>query len=189
MTELTERQKEIIEKAIMIVAEEGIQSLTIKNLAKLVGVTEGALYKHYDNKNAILEGIVDLFEEFSKQYTQGKGLEGIKSFVLERYEKFNENPELVKVMFAESIFINNKELSTRMKNIMHTHKKNIDVMIKEGIEAKEINHKIDSNSLFRIIFGSMRLLVTQWSHNNYSFDLKDEGKLLWENIEIIIKPK
>ncbi|MGD9706046.1 MAG: TetR family transcriptional regulator, partial [Candidatus Delongbacteria bacterium] len=43
MTELTERQKEILEKAIKIIAEEGIQNLTIKNLSKAVGVTEAAL--------------------------------------------------------------------------------------------------------------------------------------------------
>ncbi|MDA3885503.1 MAG: TetR/AcrR family transcriptional regulator [Candidatus Delongbacteria bacterium] len=189
MTELTERQKEIIEKGIKIIAEEGIQNLTIKNLSKVVGVTEGALYKHYDNKHAILLGIVDFFEEFSKQYTLGKGLTGIKSFVMERYKKFSDNPELVKVMFAEALFINNDELSERMKDIMHSHKKYVDIMIEEGKKAGDINLVIESNSIFRIIFGSMRLLVTQWCYSGYSFNLEEEGKILWENIELTLKPR
>ncbi|MFO7810290.1 MAG: TetR/AcrR family transcriptional regulator [Candidatus Delongbacteria bacterium] len=103
MTELTERQKQILQKAINIIANDGIQNLTIKNLAKAVGVTEAALYRHYENKHAIMLAITDLFEEFSVNKNSGNGLAGIRSFVMDRYNKFTANPELAKVMFSEAI--------------------------------------------------------------------------------------
>jgi len=40
-----------------------------------------------------------------------------------------------------------------------------------------------------MIIGSMRLLVTQWCFNDYSFDLKKEGKILWNNINNLIKTR
>ncbi len=189
MSGITERQQQILTEAIRIIASEGIQNLTIKNLAKAVGVTEGALYRHYENKHAILLGIVDLFEDFSKNYTPGKGLAGIKSFVMDRYIRFSENPELAKVMFSEALFINDKELSERMRQIMHSHRKDIETMIEEGKEAEEINTDIDPKSLFRMVVGSMRLLVTQWCFNGYAFELEKEGNTLWNNLELIIRPR
>lgn len=189
MNELTDRQKQILEQAIRIIANEGIQNLTIKNISKSVRVTEAALYRHYENKHAILLAIVDLFEDFSANKDPGKGLKGIRSFVMDRYKKFSGNPELSKVMFSEAIFINNEELSERMKQIMHSHKKDIEIMIEEGKISKEIDQKLDPKSLFRTVVGSMRLLVTQWCYNGYSFDLEKEGETLWNNIEIMIKPR
>jgi AcrR family transcriptional regulator len=186
MTEITDRQKQIITEAIKIIASDGIQNLTIKNLSKAVGVTEAALYRHYENKHAILLSIVDLFEDFAKTDAKGKGLDGIRSFVMERYEKFARNPELSKVMFSESLFINDKELSERMRQIMHTHRKMLELMIDEAKRSKQIDRSADPKSLFRIIIGSLRLLVVQWCYNGYDFDLVAEGQILWNNVELLI---
>lgn len=190
MEKLTERQKEILENAIKIIANDGIQNLTIKNLSKSIGVTEAALYRHYENKHSILLSILDMFEEFSKTPPDiSTGLKGMRSFVMDRYDKFNGNPELAKVMFSEAIFINNEELSERMRLIIHGHRKEMQVMIEEAKSKNEIISSIDTKSLFRMIIGSMRLLVTQWCFNNYTFDLRKEGEILFTNIENIIKTR
>ena len=189
MKELTERQKEIIGAAIKIIANDGIQNLTIKNLSKAIGVTEAALYRHYDSKHSILLSILDLFEEFSKSSRTERGLNGIKYFVMERYDKFISNPDLVKVMFSEAIFVNDKELSERMRLIIHGNKKELEILIDEAKKNNEIIDDINTKSLFRMIIGSMRFLVIQWCFNGYGFDLKKEGINLWNNIENVIKKR
>jgi AcrR family transcriptional regulator len=189
MAELTERQKEIIEKAIKIIAEDGIQSLTIKNLSKAVGVTEAALYRHYENKQSIIMSIIDHFEEFSRT---GSGevpsspIEGMKHFLMSRYDKFISNPELSKVMFSEAIFLNDKDISERMRLLIHGHRVELEALIDSAKKEGLIKKDIETRSLFRMIVGSMRLLVTQWCYNGYSFDLKEEGTVLWNNIEKLI---
>jgi TetR/AcrR family transcriptional regulator, fatty acid metabolism regulator protein len=189
MNEMTDRQKEIIEKAIKIIANDGIQNLTIKNLSKAVGVTEAALYRHYENKQAILTAILDHFEEFSKApdgNVPSSPIEALKHFMMSRYDKFISNPELSKVMFSEAVFINDKDLSEKMRQIIHGHRKELEALIENGKKKDLIRNDIDTRSLFRMIVGSMRLLVTQWCYNGYSFDLKAEGMILWNNIEILI---
>lgn len=191
MAEMTDRQKEIIEKAIKIIAEEGIQSLTIKNLSKAVGVTEAALYRHYENKQSIIMSIIDHFEKFSK-IVPGEDIsspfDAIKEFLMSRYDKFISNPELSKVMFSEALFLNDKEISERMRMLIHGHRKELEALIDSAKKKGLIKNDIETRSLFRMIVGSMRLLVTQWCFNGYSFDLKKEGVNLWNNIELMIKP-
>ncbi len=63
----TERQKEIISVSLELISEKGIQGLTIKNLSKKIGVTEPAIYRHFDSKTEILISILDFFKKNSAQ--------------------------------------------------------------------------------------------------------------------------
>lgn len=191
MSELSERQQQILNTSISIIAQEGIQNLTTKNLSAKIGVSEAALYRHYDSKHSILMGILDMFKELSSmpEIPKGKELSPVKKielFLTDRYEKFSSNPDLAKVMFSEAIFINDKELSEKSRLIMHGHKEIIVKFIKEGMKSKLINKDLDPISTFRTIIGSMRLLVTQWCYNGNAFDLKSEGSNLWNNVKMMI---
>jgi AcrR family transcriptional regulator len=58
---LTDRQLEIIQTSIKLISSKGIQGLTMKNLSKEIGISEPAIYRHYDNKIEILVSILDYF--------------------------------------------------------------------------------------------------------------------------------
>ena len=62
MTELTDKQKQIVEAAIELISEKSIQGLTIKNLSQKIGLTEGAIYRHFESKLDILLTILYSFQ-------------------------------------------------------------------------------------------------------------------------------
>lgn len=190
--ELTNRQNEIIDKAVDLIAICGIQHMTMKNLAKSVGVTEPAIYRHFENKFAILDAILDRFtyissdvlnsEEMDKQ----SPLDKIGYFLMDRYQRCSENPKLAKVMFSEEVFQDDERLAQKVLMIMHSHKETMHQVITAGQQDCSIRHDIDPTSLFRIIFGPMRLLIKQWCLSGYIFDLVAEGKALWETEKKLI---
>ncbi|MBN2790209.1 MAG: TetR/AcrR family transcriptional regulator [Candidatus Delongbacteria bacterium] len=193
MSELTERQKQILKTSISIIAQEGIQNLTTKNLSAKIGVSEAALYRHYESKHAILMGILDLFKDISEMPDIPAGstlspIEKIELFLTDRYEKFSSDPDLAKVMFSEGIFVNDEELSNKARSIMHGHKGTVTGFIKEGQKSGLIKKELDPVSVFRTIVGSMRLLILQWCYNGNAFDLKKEGINLWNNVKVMIEP-
>ncbi len=55
----TQRQLEFIEAAIKLTATEGIQKLTIRNVASAIGVSEAAVYRHFESKHELLKAILD----------------------------------------------------------------------------------------------------------------------------------
>ena len=61
--QLTVRQQEIIDAALALIAEQGIQNLTIKNIAAALKITEPAIYRHFDSKHEIQAPIYDPNEE------------------------------------------------------------------------------------------------------------------------------
>ncbi|MBN1948990.1 MAG: helix-turn-helix transcriptional regulator, partial [Candidatus Cloacimonetes bacterium] len=58
---LSERQQQIVNTAIRIIAGQGIQHLTTKNLAGAIGISEAALYRHFSSKHEILLAVLDAF--------------------------------------------------------------------------------------------------------------------------------
>lgn len=54
------RRKQIAEAALTIIAENGVAAVTTKRVAKMVGLTPSALYRHFEDKSAMLEEVLDL---------------------------------------------------------------------------------------------------------------------------------
>ena len=53
-------RERILEDALQIVDAEGLDGLTIRRLAQELGVTPMAVYRHFENKDAILHGLIEL---------------------------------------------------------------------------------------------------------------------------------
>jgi len=192
MEELTKRQKQIKRAALKIIYEKGIQNLTIKNLSTEIGITEGAIYRHFNNKEEILYAIVDLFKRSTTEILNGilesnlTPLKKIKKFFIGRCRQISEEKGLALVLFSDNMFRHNEKLQLKIIDIIKTHKKLIMKIIEKGQTNNKIRKKVESEHLFMIIMGSLRFLVSKWQGSNFSFDLIQEGSKLWNSIELII---
>ncbi len=188
----TERQQEIMEHAIDLIAEKGIQGMTMKNLSKRLGITEPAIYRHYENKIDILLRLLEYFTAttsgiFQKQFnSELKAIERIKIIFQKHFEVFVKTPALVAVIFSEEIFRNEQVLSDRVKQIMERNAAAIAHIIEEGKQKGEISSAISTQQLTTIFMGSLRLLVKKWQMNGFNFDLLTEGEELFQTLNQLI---
>lgn len=53
-------QQEILEAALRLIDEEGLEALTVRRLGAALGVDPMALYRHFENKEALLDGVTEL---------------------------------------------------------------------------------------------------------------------------------
>ena len=189
-TELSERQKEIINASLEIIAENGIQSLTIKNLSKKIGLVESAIYRHYESKTQILIAILDSITVETKSNDLAE-VKSVISVLEKRFENqfftFTENPALVSVIFAEDLFQNEVLLVEKTKAKVERSISEMAVMIKVGQQKGEIRNDIDSEQLSIMIIGSVRMLVKQWKMSGYSFNLINKGAELIQSLKLILK--
>ncbi|PKN74222.1 MAG: TetR family transcriptional regulator [Candidatus Cloacimonetes bacterium HGW-Cloacimonetes-2] len=192
---LTKRQMELVESAIRIIAEQGLDKLTTKNLASAIGVTEAALYRHFKSKNDLMRMILSYFEKLSCQVlddirTGGLDpVESVRRFVLDRYKLFSGKPALAKVMFSEEIFTSTPAFTDHYQMIMHKHKSEVVAYILRGQSEQLIRQNMDANQIFRIVVGSMRFIVMQWNLSRQVFDLEAEGTALLDTIIELIEVK
>ena len=62
MQEMPTKEK-ILQVSIDLFAEKGYKEISVREIAKAVGIKASSLYKHYENKEDILESIFALFKE------------------------------------------------------------------------------------------------------------------------------
>lgn len=190
---MTQRQNEIINTSIKLIAEKGIQGLTIKNIANAIKVTEPAIYRHFESKTAILVAILENFKNFTLTVSSEilskneSALDKIFMIYSTYYNKFSESPSLVSVIFSDEIFKNDKNLSIKISSLLKANEEMFCSIIKDGQKTNEIRNDIDNKQIALIIMGTMRLLVKKWEISSYSFDLKKEGKKLFTTIKKVIQ--
>ncbi|MCK5050446.1 MAG: hypothetical protein KAS53_01810, partial [Candidatus Cloacimonetes bacterium] len=80
-------------------------------------------------------------------------------------------------------------LTTKMNNMMKQSHKILETVVQSGQNNYEIRTDVSSLSIVRIIIGSMRLLVTQWSMSGMIFNLETEGKQLCTDMKKLIVAK
>ena len=58
-----DRQREILDVTVKVLAEYGIQGATIARIAEAVGMSKGALYYHFPNREALVSAAMDMMDE------------------------------------------------------------------------------------------------------------------------------
>ena len=186
MASFTTRQKEIIDAAISIIAARGIQELTIKNLSKAIGISEPAIYRHYDSKMDILLGVLAFFEErnlsiFNQALSMpGPTPEKLEFIYTQHFNHFSNNPALAAVVFSEGIFQNDQRLSARVSALMSKSQNHLFKIIEKGVNNGELRNDLPKEELSMIIMGPLRLIIIRWHLSKYGFDLTQQGNKLWK---------
>ena len=190
---LSKRQQQIIEASVRLIDEKGIQGFTIKNLSGEIGISESAIYRHFDSKVMILSAVLDTFkqkvDEYYKSLKDKKDIpaeEQIHEFFSMVFKLFTSNPALISVIFAEEIFQNEPALTIKVLELQAVNEK----IVKEMIKGMSLNSKLsnsDSEEITIILSGSVRLLVSKWKMSNSSFNLIEGGEKLINTILKLMK--
>ncbi len=188
--EYTERQKEIINASLELIAESGIQSLTIKNISKKIGLVESAIYRHYDSKTQILIAILDSISEQSKS-NENKETDNVfgilEKRLVQHFNTFTENPALVSVVFAEDLFQNEPFLVEKTRLKVEKSISDLTSLIQKGQQNGEIRSDINPETVSVMINGSVRMLVKQWKMSGYAFNLVQKGNQLINSLKLLLK--
>jgi len=192
--EFTDRQKDIIEQALRIVSEHGIDGLTYRNLAHAVGITEPAFYRHFAGKADILMGILEYFDALRRRLFQEirseepRSLKAVEQIFARHLGLFQENPALATVLFPEEVRQGYEGLAARVLEMMKFGQQQITEIITEGIERGEIRGDLDPEQVALIVSGSLRIAVHRWRLRGRTGDLQGEGARLAGTLIAMIRP-
>lgn len=185
-----ERQKQIVDEAIKIIHEKGYPALAIRELARRVGVSEPAIYRHFTNKEEIIAGILnrmaqlgrDLEAEIEKFPTVE---EKLSQFILLQMKFLAENPEMTSVIFSEEIFEQNETLRNRLRTVIGQRLNLINKLLDEARAEGQVV-EVETKDLSTIIMGYIRLTVQEWRRSHFSFSLEERGKQFLFTLKKII---
>ena len=96
-------KEKILQTSLELFAAEGFEAVSVSDIAGALGITKGALYRHYTSKRAIFEAILHRMEQEDAQRAEafqmpqdpGQGIEGFRflaDFCRGQFRYWTEDP-------------------------------------------------------------------------------------------------
>lgn len=189
---MTARSEQIVDAAIQLLSQGGIEALTIKKLAKAVGVSEPALYRHFESKIDILVAILKRMEaNMQRLFEQSLAredsvLDQIQMVYKRVFRNFTSKPAMASLVFSEEMFRHDPRLAEHVSCIMDTVQGHILGLLRSQKGRAECRRDVPVKDLAQVIMGSLRFLVTRWRLSGYAFDLEKDGMAFWKSLRLMI---
>ena len=176
------RRREIIEAARVVITDHGMQALTIGNLARAVGVSEGAIYRHFRGKKQILAGLI---EDIDHRLTRRIDLiDGDLNAGLKRLEQvLNDNaaPSTVTgvsfMVIAEVLMNGDDELRRLMQTAIDRHLTMIEAQLSAGVQKGEVRTDIDMKAASLQFYGLIQAVNTLNHFGDEDLPIGDSSSL------------
>jgi len=188
------RQKQIIDAALILIKQSGLAGLTIKNLATKVNISEQAIYRHFENKLAILKALILYFNQSLHEKLKSRGksddiLQDIERIIIGHLEYFATKPEMAALVYPEEVFQAEPLISAQVQETIEKRIDTITQIIKQAQQQGKVSSRQSAENLALIIFGAIRIMITNWRFSGFSFDLVSKGKTLVNDLMNLIQAK
>jgi AcrR family transcriptional regulator len=137
----TEVRQEQIKRAVLeIIASEGLARLSTRNLAARVGISEGAIFRHFKTKQDIILGIMrdvktDMVGGMRAAAAQDKPADKrLFELMCAQVKYILKNEGINILLFSEAAHYNDSVLKTELHGILSAQKKILIGVIQDGIK-------------------------------------------------------
>jgi AcrR family transcriptional regulator len=181
----TVRQEQIIEAAQKLILKYGSEHVTIRRIAKEVGISEGAIYRHFKSKSDIFCLLLDnvgesLLADIQQSIIpEGGIIESLDSILTTQIANIAKRHGMSFQIIAEVISLGDKKLNKQLSDIMNKYLIRLKSLLMHGVEAGEIRDDIDLEAAAMLFFGMVESLSNYWTLNNYKFSLEDRARPMW----------
>lgn len=181
------RREQIAEAALSILAEQGVGALTARGVARAVGLTAPALYRHFPGgKAAILAGILDLLNEVASEGLRaaleesGTSLDKLRRCydlhisVIQRYRAL---PNLI---LSDTLWVDEPELRERLLANHQIHKEQVTAIIQQGQDQGEIRADIPADRISTQFMGQFLAIAVLYDQRCELIDPHTQAEADWK---------
>jgi AcrR family transcriptional regulator len=179
------RQKQIVSAARRLIVKYGSEHVTVRRMAKEIGVSEGAIYRHFRSKRDILSFLIDDIEEtligdIKKNTNKDSAtLTVLENIIIDHISSIQQRKGVSFQVIAEIISLGDKMLNKKIYNVIERYIELIKNILESGIEKGYIRKDADLDSASLLFFSMTQGLVNLWALSHYGFDLQLKYKSVW----------
>jgi len=179
------RQQQIIDAARKLIVKYGSEHLTVRRIAKEVGISEAAIYRHFKSKKEILFFLADqvtysLLEGIDKARTgNDTSLESIDNILKNHLSAIEQKQGMSFQVIAEIISLGDKKLNKKVSDDIVSYIERLKELLADGVKSGLVREDIDLEAAATLLFGMIQGLVNIWALSNYKFNLVVRYSSLW----------
>lgn len=162
-----ERRADTIETVIDLASEQNPEEITTTAIANRMGLSQGALFRHFPNKEAILKGVIDwvaerLLARVDKAAKEAASPLAALEAVFETHIDFvASHPGVPRMLFGELQRSKITPAKKMARALIANYGNRIEAIIEDGKAQGELDAVLDSKSAAVMFIGIIQGLVMQ----------------------------
>ena len=170
------KYKQIVDAAVVVIAENGFHQAQVSKIAKEAGVADGTIYLYFKNKEDIL---ISVFREKMAIFVNNVEVimkndidtsEKLFRMIDNHFRVLHEDRQLAIVTQLE-LRQSNKELRFRINEVLREYLVLLDAILKEGIDNGMLYAELDIRLARQMVFGTIDETITSWVMNDQKYEL------------------
>jgi TetR/AcrR family transcriptional regulator, fatty acid metabolism regulator protein len=170
------KYKQIIDAAVIVIAENGYHQAQVSKIAKQAGVADGTIYLYFKNKEDIL---ISVFQEkmavfvsnleqiLEKDHSAAKKLK----HMIESHFKLLAGDIHLAIVTQLELRQSNTELRLKINSVLREYLLLLDQILIDGMKTDEFDKNMDIRLARQMVFGTMDETITTWVMNEQKYDL------------------
>jgi TetR/AcrR family transcriptional regulator len=188
------RREEILQAlAEMLESTEGASRITTAKLAKQVGVSEAALYRHFPSKARMFEGLIEFIEEalmtrINRILDDEKDtLERIR-MVMHLILVFSErNPGLTRILSGHALMFENERLRERINQLFERIETQLRQILRERKIREGKSFPVEERILAAQILGQVEGSLNRFVRSDFKYQPTANFDEYWALLSAQIK--
>jgi AcrR family transcriptional regulator len=180
------RQEQIIQAALDLIAVYGLRRLSMGAVARRVGLVPSALYRHFKNKEEMLEAVLGLVRkkvlENIARVSAGapSPLDQLERLLMLNAQMIREFQAIPRIVFSEGVYGEHPERKRRAYEMIKGLLATLEQIIREGQQEGQIRNDLDARTLAVSFWGLMPPVVILWHISDGRFDVTKHAQKSWQ---------
>jgi AcrR family transcriptional regulator len=162
-----ERRAVTVEAVVKLAAEQNPSEITTTAIAQHMGVTQGALFKHFPTKDAILQAVMEwvaerLLSRVDKAAQSSPSpLASIEAMFMAHVEFIAEHPGVPRMLFGELQRAEQTVPKRMAQTLIQRYRERLHHLIEKGKVEGELSGTLDTDAAITLLIGMIQGLVMQ----------------------------
>ncbi|MDE4083857.1 TetR/AcrR family transcriptional regulator [Planococcus maritimus] len=170
------KYKQIIDAAVIVIAENGYHQAQVSKIAKQAGVADGTIYLYFKNKEDILISVFQekmgvFVSELEKIIAKDASAADQLGMMINSHFTLLASDLHLAIVTQLELRQSNHEIRMKINNVLRGYLKLMDRILISGIESGEFDQDMDIRLARQMVFGTMDETITTWVMNDHKYDL------------------
>ena len=162
-----QRRLETVETLIDLAAEQNPSSISTQALADKMGLTQGAIFRHFPTKESIFSGVMGWVAERLMKHihkaidSDASAIDQLESMFLAHISFVSKHPGIPRILFGELQHDKDSVPKQMVKKLINQYADLLRDIMRAGQEKGELNSSLDIEAATLLFIGSIQGLVMQ----------------------------
>lgn len=188
------RREQIAEAALDLVASQGLRGLSMAAVARRVGLVPSGIYRHFKNKDEIIDAVLDLLERRLAANVQAAReatpdpVDRLKRALMGHVRIIRQGRAIPRIVFSDDVHVGHPQRKARVRQIVAGYLGQLRQFVREGQEAGRIRDDLDPDTVALMVIGIVVPGGILWHLTDGGFDVTKHAERAWRILAETIAP-